>query len=271
MKPVRFDYVRPAGLREAVAALAAEGARPLAGGQSLGPMLNLRLARPALLVDVGRLAELRVLEEAADGVLYGAGVTHAEIEDGAAPDPTGGVLPAVARGIAYRAVRNRGTIGGSLAHADPAADWPTALSALGAVVWIAGPGGKRRVAVEDFITAAFETVLEPQEIVTAVFVPRLSSRARWGYWKACRKVGEFAEAMCAVLSDPERGVHRIAIGATQGRPIVLPQAEGAIAEPEKLDPALIGAGLGDDPAAFSLHRAAIRHAIGAMESGTAQA
>ena len=118
-------------------------AKVLAGGQTLGPMLNLRLAQPALLVDITRIPELAAVSEDADAVTIGATVTHAAIEDGRVPDPTGGFLARVARGIAYRAVRTRGTIGGSLAHADPAADWLSCLAALGAEVVIAGAGRQR--------------------------------------------------------------------------------------------------------------------------------
>src|SRR6478672_1924478 len=142
MKPVAFDYARPTSVAEAVRMLAGTpGAKVLAGGQTLGPMLNLRLAQPALLVDVTRIPELAAVSENADAVTIGATVTHAAIEDGRVPDPTGGFLARVARGIAYRAVRTRGTIGGSLAHADPAADWLSCLSVLGAHVVIAGAAG----------------------------------------------------------------------------------------------------------------------------------
>ena len=266
MKAARFDYARPEQLDQAVAMLGGEGARAFAGGQSLGPMLNLRLARPAALVDIGRLVELRRVEERADGAFFGAGITHAEFEDGAVPDPTGGVLASVARGIAYRAVRNRGTIGGSLAHADPAADWPTTLSALGAVLHLAGPGGRRELAVEDFLHGAFQTALAPGEIIAGVFVPRLSASARWGYRKSCRKAGEFAEAMCAVLVDSACNVCRLAIGATEGKPIVLTTAEDIVAEPERADVHLAQAGLAADPATLDLHRAVIREAIRAMDA-----
>ena len=149
MKPARFDYARPASLGEAVALLGTRGTvvKCLAGGQSLGPMLNLRLVQPDLLVDITRIPELTRVEEDGDGVLLGACTTHAAIEDGRVPDVTGGVLPAVAQGIAYRAVRSRGTIGGSLAHADPAADWITCLTALGAEIVVHGPSGRRELAV----------------------------------------------------------------------------------------------------------------------------
>src|SRR5215210_5184325 len=98
----------------------------IAGGQSLGPMLNLRLVQPDLLIDLTRIPELKQIEQTDDTIIVGACITHADIEDGRVPDVTGGALPAVARNIAYRAVRNRGTIGGSLTHAEPAADWLTA-------------------------------------------------------------------------------------------------------------------------------------------------
>ncbi|MGH6814515.1 MAG: FAD binding domain-containing protein, partial [Hyphomicrobiaceae bacterium] len=133
MKPAAFDYARPATVEEAVAMLAATpGAKVLAGGQTLGPMLNLRLVQPAVLIDIARIAELADVEEDAGSVTLGATVTHAAIEDRRVKDPTGGFLAEVARGIAYRAVRTRGTVGGSLAHADPAADWLSCLTALGA-------------------------------------------------------------------------------------------------------------------------------------------
>ncbi|MFK8251344.1 FAD binding domain-containing protein [Ancylobacter terrae] len=265
MKPAPFDYLRPESVREAVAALAEEGARALGGGQSLGPMLNLRLARPARLVDVGRLPELRRVTETPEGVLFGAAVTHAEIEDGAVPDPTRGVMPAIARGIAYRAVRNRGTIGGSLAHADPAADWPLTLVALDAIVHLTALTGHRQMPVSDFITGAFETALKPGEIISGVFVPRLSDAARWGYHKACRKVGEFAEAMCALLVDSPRGVSRMAVGAIEAKPIIMTD-QSVVADPARLDPVLRAAGLDADAATFHLHRAVIRRAV-AMVKG----
>ena len=130
MKAAKFEYLRPGDVSAAIGALGTmDGAKPLSGGQSLGPMLNLRLARPGVLIDLMRLPPLRGVTETPDGVRYGAAITHAEFEDGAVPDPTGGILTRIAGGIAYRAVRNRGTMGGSLAHADPAADWPTTLMA----------------------------------------------------------------------------------------------------------------------------------------------
>ena len=267
MKAARFDHVRPDDLDAAIVALGSDGAKPLGGGQSLGPMLNLRLARPSLLVNLPRLPEMRAVEDLPEGVMFGAGFTHAEFEDGVLPDPTHGILPSIARGIAYRAVRNRGTIGGSLAHADPAADWPTTLAALGASVRLAGPSGERRMAVEDFVIGPFETALTECEIVTGVFVPRLSENRSWSYVKSCRKTGEFAEAMTAVLADPERGVCRLVIGALEARAIVIPDAETIIADPRRLE-ALLDTALGDsaaDPAQRAMRLAVARKAIGATQ------
>ena len=226
MKPVDFDYERPENLDDALVLLSQPGARVLAGGQSLGPMLNLRLAQPGLLVDITRIPELRMVEAQNDGLLLGACVTHAAIEDSVVPDVTNGALASVASGIAYRAVRNRGTIGGSLAHADPAADWVTCLSALGADAIILGKSGERRVPVAAFLSGAFETALETGEILRGVWVPKLSAVASWGYYKFCRKAGDFAEAIGAVLQDPERGVMRTVLGATNARPIVIDGSYG---------------------------------------------
>jgi carbon-monoxide dehydrogenase medium subunit len=226
MKPAPFDYARPSTLADAIALLQRENlsVKLLAGGQSLGPMLNLRLAQPDLLVDITAVPDLLRVESEDDGLLIGACVTHADIEDGRVPDPTEGALPAVARAIAYRAVRNRGTIGGSLAHADPAADWISALAALGADAVVRGPGGQRRLPVEQFMAGVFEAALEPDELLEAIRVPRLSPHRRWGFYKFCRKAGEFAHAIGAVLYDPERAVCRVVIGATESTPIVVSDA-----------------------------------------------
>ena len=226
MKPAPFDYARPSTLADVFALLESEerSIKLLAGGQSLGPMLNLRLAQPDLLVDITAVPDLLRIETEGDGLLIGACVTHADIEDGRVPDPTGGALPAVAGAIAYRAVRNRGTVGGSLAHADPAADWISALAALGADAVVRGPADQRRVPVEQFMAGVFEPALEPDELLEAIYVPRLSPGRRWGFYKFCRKAGEFAHAIGAVLFDPERAVCRAVIGATESTPIVLPDA-----------------------------------------------
>ena len=227
MKPARFDYAVPGSLDEAVALLAATpDAKLIAGGQTLGPMLNLRLVQPALLVDITRIPNLIAVDEDDEWISYGACVTHAAIEDGRVPDRTNGILPRIAGDIAYRAVRTRGTIGGSLAHADPAADWLAALTALGAEVTAYDGKAERRIPVRDLMTGVFETALGSDEILTAVHVPRLSGGARFGYYKICRKTGEFADAIGAVLRDPERRLVRGVAGATEAAPIVLDDLSG---------------------------------------------
>lgn len=220
MKPVNFDYVRPRDIADAVRALAGsdgEG-KLISGGQSLGPMLNLRLVRPRLLIDVGQLGEMKQVEDRGDAWRIGAGVTHAALEDGRHAVRIDGMIPAVARRIAYRAVRNRGTIGGSLAHADPAADWPLALYALDATVNVVGPNGRRAELLGEFMVASFTTTLGTDELVESVTVPKPSSAARWGYYKFCRKAGEFPDASAAIVVDPERQYARIVVGALDAKP-----------------------------------------------------
>lgn len=216
MKPAAFAYARAATLEDALAA----GARPVAGTQSLGPMLNLRLARPSAVIDIRRLPELRGTAEDAAGATWGAATTHAEVEDGIAPDPTGGFLRGVARTIAYRAVRNRGTVGGSLCHADPAADWPGALALVGAEAEIAGPAGRRRrIPIAALMRAPFETALEEGEILLAIRIPRPPAGTRHARHKVVRKTGEFAQAIAGLRSGPE-GM-RVMLGAVDGPPLIL--------------------------------------------------
>jgi carbon-monoxide dehydrogenase medium subunit len=226
MKAAAFAYERPADLSAALALVArADGtAKIIAGGQSLGPMLNLRLVEPDLVIDISGLSELKFAERRGNELVIGACVTHGDIEDGRIPDVTRGAMQRVASAIAYRAVRNRGTIGGSLSHADPAADWISALSALGAKVTLRSAAGARDLLIEEFITGALESALHPGEILEAVCVPVMTPSARWGYVKACRKSGEFAHAMAAVLIDPERTTARAVIGALDAAPIVLRDA-----------------------------------------------
>ncbi len=270
MKAARFKYERATSLERAIELLGSGGfVKLLAGGQTLGPMLNLRLVQPDLLVDVTKLPETTRWSEEPGAVLIGACVSHAAIEDGRVPDPTGGILPKIASGIAYRAVRNRGTIGGSLAHADPAADWLSALSALGAEIVVVGPGGERRVAVAALSTGVFSTVVAEDEVLRAVRVPRLSRHARWGYYKFCRKTGDFAEAIGAVLHDPERGMFRLVIGATNGAPIILDGKELGVAGtefPDRLDMAVVATalqehGFADDDYGRAVHLVAAKRAF----------
>ena len=151
-------------------------------------------------------------------------------------------------------MRNRGTIGGSLCHADPAADWVCTLTALDATVLTR----RRAIDMTGFIAGAFRTVLEPGEIVLAVRIPRLSTEARWGYYKACRKPGEFAHAMAAVLIDPSRDLRRAVIGAVGGPPILL---QGPEAEPETAARILANAATGLDKVDLHLQIVALKRAL----------
>ena len=270
MKAAAFDYTRPRDLGEAVRALAAMPgeAKPLAGGQSLGPMLNLRLARPKLLVDISKLSELSTITDERDAWRIGASVTHAQLED--RPLERCAPLAEVARHIAYRAVRNRGTAGGSLAHADPAADWPLALAALDAVVRIIGTNGSRDVPAAQFMKGAFATALAEDEMLESVRVPKLSAGARWGYYKFCRKTGEFPEASAALLLDPERRIARLYAGALDGAPQPLDALARALAQKgaetasvDMIEAALRRAAPALGPVAIRLHATAVRRAIAA--------
>jgi carbon-monoxide dehydrogenase medium subunit len=266
MKACAFDYARPKGVSDAVSFLSKENSKAVAGSQSLGPMLNLRVVQPALLIDLRFIEELTSFKEEKDSVTLGACVTHAQIEDGKVPDPTRGFMREIASNIAYRAVRNRGTVGGSLVHADPAADWPSALTLLGAIAIVAGPHGRREVPVERFITSLFQTDLKQEEILVAVRIPRRSAAARFGYWKFCRKAGEFPQAIGAALHDPERKEGRAVIGATGSSPFLFSQIESLLKKPD--DNACLAA---VDAARFTqdvynrqLHAVALRRAIERM-------
>ena len=224
MKAAQFDYGKPATLAQAMQKLAQSGdqAKLMAGSQSLGPMLNLRLARPAQVLDVSRLNELRQVELIAGRVRIGASVTHAEIEDGDFDLLRGHPVQEVAARIAYRSVRNRGTVGGSLAHADPAADWILAARALNAQVEVcAFEQAPRLIEMQDFMLAAYTTMLGGGDVITALHLPLMSTQARWGYYKFCRKTGEFAEASCAAYFEPATATAQIVVGALDGAPVAL--------------------------------------------------
>jgi len=253
MKSHAFDYARPKDVAEALKLLG-EGGKAAAGTQSLGPMLNLRVIQPELLVDLRFIPELKDFSEKTEYTILGACVTHAQIEDGRVPDPTGGFMREVASNIAYRAVRNRGTVGGSLVHADPAADWPSALTLLGATALIAGPGGRRELPMEKFLTGIFETALKDNELLVAVRIPKRSKAARYGYWKFCRKAGEFPQAIGAALRDPERRETRAVAGATSGAPRLFLD----------FNPDLTG--IGKDAYSRQLHNVALKRAVAKVTS-----
>ncbi len=264
MKPALFDFAVAQSLSDAQSALLGGQNKLVSGNQSLGPMLNLRLTRPAGLIDISRLPELRNVEEFEDRVRFGAAITHAEIEDGEFPDPTGHWMRDAAANIAYRAVRNRGTIGGSLAHADPAADWVIVMTGLCATAIILGPEDNtppRSLPMEDFITGPYSTDLGPDDILAAVDVPIPGQGARWAYWKYTRQVGEFAKASATILIDPAHNRTRIAIGALGRQPALLSNPEAVLQGKQSPIEALSEA-IPDQPAnALNLHAVALSRAL----------
>ena len=223
MKPAPFSYYRATSVEDAITALSdADGmAAVLAGGQSLVPMLNLRLSPVDHLIDLRPITALSRQEETPEAICYGALTTHAAFEDGAVPDGTNGLLRYAASHIAYRAVRNRGTLGGALALADPAADWLTTAVALDASVTLTGPGGQRYLAITEFVVGPYYTQIAEHEIIDSVVVPRRSATERWGYYKVAPKVGEYAKSLAVALVDSEKASARLVIGAWSDVPLVL--------------------------------------------------
>ena len=214
-----MDYVAPDTLAEACGALDADGCHCLAGGQSLVAMMNLGLATPERLVSLQRIAELRGITTTLDGGLrIGAMTTHAELAELPATFAGASLIAQAARVVAYPAIRSRGTIGGSVALADPAADYPVALLALDAVVEIASAKGTRSVRAGEFFRGTFDTALERGEIVTAIRIPATASRSGAAYEKLSLVAGDFAILSVAALAGDEV---RVAIGGYAAKPIAL--------------------------------------------------
>jgi aerobic carbon-monoxide dehydrogenase medium subunit len=237
----RFRYRAPSSLDEAVSLLASDPqAKVLAGGQSLLPLLALRMAQPDVLVDVSELAELSFIQ-ADDGVVrVGAGTTLSMLEDSQVVNERLPLLAQAIRYVAHRPIRNRGTIGGSLAHADPAAELPAVAVALDATLVARGSSGERRIAAADFFTGAFTTTLHDDEILTTVEFP--VREGNWVFLEIARRAGDFALAMAAVGVTLE--------GDTcTGSTVVL---QGVAAKPIRAaaaEDALRGSAIADDVAA----------------------
>jgi aerobic carbon-monoxide dehydrogenase medium subunit len=225
MKAARFDYAAPKTVGEASALLASAGAATsaIAGGQSLLPMLNLRVALPDLLVDIGGLEELKEIATTPSNVRIGALTTHAAIEDGKLPEAFGGLMQKVASKISYRAVRNHGTIGGSVALADPASDWPGCLIALGADVRISGLKGTRSQPISEFVLGQYSTSLAADEIILGFDVPRPKAALRWGFFKVVRKSGAFANSIAFAVAHGRGGPASVVLAAAADRPYLLPK------------------------------------------------
>ena len=199
MIPAPFDYVRADSADAALAALTTHGddAKLLAGGQSLLPLMKLRLATPAVVVDVSRAAELAYVRDDGDLLAIGALTRHCDVVRSADVQAHAPLLAHAAGGVGDRQVRHRGTIGGSVAHADPSADMPAALLALDATYVVRGPGGSREIGAAGFATGFLETVLEPDELLIEVRVPKATGEA-WGYEKFTRRAIDWATVAVAV-------------------------------------------------------------------------
>lgn len=236
MKAAAVAYCRPESLDEALQVLSEHGpdAKVLSGGQSLVPLMNMRLARPSVLVDVSRLEELA--EKTIDldgGITLGAGTVHSAVEDDRGEGYAGHLLSTVAGGIGYRAIRNRGTLGGSLAHADASAEWPVTMAALDATIVAASTRGRSRYRAADFGRGFLMTALAEDEVIVAVTLPAALRSARTGYCKIARKPGEFSDSLAvAVLSEsPSDGTiegARIWLGAAAEVPVELTALESSL-------------------------------------------
>jgi aerobic carbon-monoxide dehydrogenase medium subunit len=245
MKPARFEYRAPDTLEEAVALLAAAPeAKPIAGGQSLMPMLAFRLAAPSLLVDLRRLPGLDRIEIGADGVRLGAKVRWRDIEEDARLAAEHPLLQEAVSHVAHYQIRNRGTVGGSLAHADPAAELPGVAVACEGMIGVVGAAGPRTIAAAEFFTGPLETALRPGELVTELRLPHWPKGRRWAFREFARRHGDFALAGVALYYDEDaerraQGVHIAVIGACS-RPHRLAPVE-AMLDGRVVDAAAIGA------------------------------
>jgi carbon-monoxide dehydrogenase medium subunit len=243
-RPAEFEYKRPASLDEAIGLLAENGdTRPLAGGHSLLPMMKLRLAEPAALVDIARIPGLDGIDVDGDELRIGALATHAAVAASELVREKCRVLATTAEGIGDRQVRNRGTIGGSLAHADPGADYPTVVTALSATIVVQGARGEREIAADEFFTGVFTTALQQGELVTAVRVPPADRAA---YVKHRQPASGYAVAgvACVVRGDDAR----VVVGGVTGTPMLVgipPVSEDEPAVVEQVRAALSGRALSD--------------------------
>jgi aerobic carbon-monoxide dehydrogenase medium subunit len=200
MIPAPFDYQTPATLDEAISLLAADpdGAKVIAGGHSLIPAMKLRLAQPQTLVDIARIKSLSYIREEGNQILIGATTTHYEIESSDLLKGICPLLPACAKSIGDVQVRNKGTIGGSIAHSDPAADWPAAVLALNADLVLVGPGGERAVRAAEFFVSLFTTDIQPGEILREIRIAKPSGRFGQAYQKVPHPASGFAVVGIAV-------------------------------------------------------------------------
>jgi aerobic carbon-monoxide dehydrogenase medium subunit len=217
MIPGKFDYVRPDTVDDAVRALAEAGdeAKVIAGGQSLLPLLRLRLAYPEVLIDVGGIDELRGVTDAGDALVIGARTTHYQLIHDPLVAEHAGLLAQATSTVADPAVRHRGTLGGALAHADPAGDLPAVILALDSTLIARGPGGEREIAAADFFVDYLTSSLDPDEILTAIRIPKLGPGWGYRYEKFHRTAQSWATVGVAALVRLDNGtVAEARIGLT---------------------------------------------------------
>jgi carbon-monoxide dehydrogenase medium subunit len=234
MKPAAFEYVVANSIEQAVTALAQAGgeAKILAGGQSLVPMLNFRLLRPAILVDINRIPGLAFIEDAGDAVKIGALTRHHQIETSPVIAKHFPVLSCAMTHVAHLAIRNRGTIGGSLSHADPAAELPMMALLLGAKLHIVSGRGERFVEARAFFHDALTVDLADDELLTEIHLPKLPPRTGWGFEEVARRAGDFALAAVAVTITMSGGAMkeaRIALTGVGPTPLRASEAEALLA------------------------------------------
>lgn len=261
MKPAAFAYAAPRSLDEALALLAeyADEAQILAGGQSLAPMLNLRLAAPAILIDANRVPRLATIEESPEGLRVGAMTRQNALLDHVARAPDWSLLAQAIPHVAHRGIRNRGTIGGSLALADPAAEAPACALALDAVIRLASVRGERDVPAADFFLGLYETAREPDEMIVSVFYPRPAPGWTFAFDEVARRRGDYALAgLCAGL--------RVEAGFVRAARLVFFAVGEKPMRAEAAERALIGRNLAD-PAARAAACAAARSEVEIMSGG----
>ena len=265
MKPARFRYHAPKTIEEAVdtlAEVAADDGRVLAGGQSLVPIMAFRLARPAHLVDINGVDALRRLAVDGERLCIGAGVRHATFHKPVVDGPLGRLLAAVVRHIAHYPIRTRGTFCGSIAHADPAAEWCLVAAALEAEMVARSAGGTRIIPAQDFFRGIMTTALNEDELLTEVRLPILPADSRFGFYEFNRRAGDFALAMALVTFRLQDGVirePRVAVGGVEPQPRRMVDAERALA------------GRAAERAAFEAAAAAVASAVDPLEDAVTSA
>jgi len=245
MKPPPFEYRIAESVEAAVAALAAAGgdAKVLAGGQSLVPMLNFRLLRPSVLVDINRIPGLSYIRDTGGEIRVGALTRHHQLETSPVIAEHLPVLRAAMTHVAHLAIRNRGTIGGSLTHADPAAELPMMALLLDATIHVTSPKGRRRIAARNFFLGALSVALEADELVTEIVFPKLPPHTGWGFEEVSQRHGDFALAAVAAtltVSDGQIAQARIAIAGADEKAVRAGEAESLL-QGKALEPTLLDA------------------------------